>query len=281
MFRRPACAAAAIFLSLAASTRPLAAQHGYGRTDLPTVLVGNAVIGGLTAGVHAAIRGDHIGKALLVGTLGGAVHGVGKSYGRDFGLAGVQLGAVGTSIVANAGRGESPLSSLMLPLGPARIRVTPYAPRKVHFALNAYESAYLVKGFLQPGWRLDWDQSHQSGTFAFRASSDLYSARGKRAVGLTSGSMITVSDIAAQPEETFAHERVHVQQNWFAHEVWGRPIETAVRERVSFLKWIPGWIEIGAVSPAILVLEAQAFGLNGPLRSWRESEAETLENWRR
>ena len=222
------------------------------------------------------MSGKPVTRALLTGAFGGALHGSAKITAPHLGLPAVALGAVGTSIVANAGRGAGMLDEVMLPLGPARLRLSTDGPRRINVALNAYEGAMLVSRLMKPGMRVDWQWSLQSGAVVLRTADRIYGG-GRRANGLTSGSVITLTDRAWFPEEVFNHERVHVQQQWFLHEVWGRPIEMRLRERTRELRWIPGWLEIGFVTPALVSLESNTIGVNGPLRSLRESEAETVE----
>lgn len=274
---RKARATATLILALVAN-RTLVAQ-GYEPTKPRNLVVGNIAIGGVTAAVQAAVRGDNVGKALLVGALGGAVHGAGKALQKDIGLAAVGIGSIGTSIVANAGRGAHPLDAFVFPIGPARLRLTPNGERKVQASLNLYETAYLASTFMRPGMRLDWNASQQSATFVFRTPRRLLPLPGPRAAGLTTGSVILLNDFASHPKETLNHERVHLQQGWFLQETWGRPIENDLRERTALLRWIPGWLELGIVTPALFEFERQAIGPGALIKTFREREAETIESW--
>jgi hypothetical protein len=267
-------AAATLFLALAAHST-LGAQI-YEPTKIQNVLIGNVAIGGVTAALHAAIKGDNIGKAFVVGALGGGVHAAGKMFEKDIGLASMGLGAIGTSIVANAGRGVGALDQIVLPIGPARLRFDPRNPRGVRASLNVYETAYAARQFFKPGMRVDWTESGRSGTLVFRQSDRVFLGS-LSAAGLTAGSAIILSDKALDPARTATHERVHVQQGWFLQEVWGRPIEQLARDRTPFLRWIPGWLDLGVVTPGLISMELRTIGLHGPMRTMRETEAETLE----
>jgi len=242
-----------------------------------TVVAGNAVLGGLTAAAHAAIARKPIGRALVTGALGGLAHGAGKAMSPRAGVAAIAFGAVGTSVVANAGRGAHPFDEVVLPLGPARVRVTPHGPRAVGVAINAYETAMLAHRALQPATRVDWALSARAGTIVLRTSRELRSPSGWRAAATTTGTTITLSDHASQPAETYAHERVHVQQEWFLQETWGRPVEAALRRRTPGLRRLPRWLELGVVPPALLELEGETLGRDGPMRASREWEARSLE----
>jgi hypothetical protein len=216
-------------------------------------------------------------RALVAGTMGGAVHGYGKILSPDRGLVGIAVGHLGASLVANAGRGTSVVDELVVPLGPARIRMTARASRKIGVTLNAFESAIVVHRALQPGVRIDWGRSAATGTLVLRTAAPLIVTEGRRAAGLTAGSVITLSDQAMNLARSLDHERIHVQQEWFIQEVWGRPVENGARGHAA-LRWVPAWLDLGIVTPALTTLERQTIGVNAPLRSWREAEAEALED---
>jgi hypothetical protein len=245
------------------------------------VVAGNAVLGGLTAAAHAAIARKPIGRALVTGVLGGLAHGAGKAMSPRAGIAAMAFGAVGTSVVANAGRGAPALDEVVLPLGPARLRVQPRAARPLGFAINGYETALLAHRALQPDTRVDWGLSRRAGTVVLRTSRALPAPVGQRAAALTAASTITLSDRASNPAESYVHERIHVQQEWFLQETWGRPVEDALRQRTPLLRRLPRWLELGVVPPTLLAAEGSTLGRDGPLRFTREWEAEALESLRR
>lgn len=257
----------------------LGAQPRSDRNDLRGVIAGNSVLGGLTAAAQAVLAGKPVGRALVTGAIGGAVHGAGKILSTRSGFAAIAVGAAGTSIVANAGRGAAPFDELMLPLGPARLRYS--AERGIHASVNAFESAMLGRRLLQAGVRMDWNESLRTGAFVLRSRRPLYSLDARRAAGLSAGSVILISDLAWNAERTLDHERIHAHQGWFLQEAWGRPLERALRQRAAALSWIPSWLDVGVFTPGLLHLERRTFGLDGPMRAWQEAEAESLEHWSR
>ena len=266
-----------VFLTLFAKSS-VEAQQPFPRHGVGTLVAGNAVIGGLTAALQAKVTGKPAHTAFLAGMLGGAIHGSGKMLSPNAPLPGIALSSLGTSVVANAGRGVGLLHELTLPVGPARIRVTTGLRPRVSASLNVFESVTLAERLARPELSVDWNRSLQSGTFVLRSSEQLYGLGGLRAAGLTKGTTITLSPFASHPEETFAHERIHVQQEWFVQEVWGRPLENGLRSRIGVLRWIPGWLELGGLSTGLLKLERRTMGWEGPYRTMRESEAESLED---
>jgi hypothetical protein len=271
--------AAAVVLVTLLAHGGLGAQSRSERNDLPSVIAGNSVLGGLTAAAQALLAGKPVMRALLTGAIGGAVHGAGKILSTRSGFAAIAVGAAGTSIVANAGRGAAPFDELMMPLGPARLRYS--AERGIHASVNAFESAMLGRRLLQPGARMDWSESLRTGAFVLRSTRPLYSLDDRRAAGLSAGSVILLSDRAWNSERTLDHERIHAHQGWFLQETWGRPLERALRQRSVALSWIPSWVDVGVFTPGLLHLERRTIGLHGPIRSWHEAEAESLERWSR
>jgi hypothetical protein len=170
---------------------------------------------------------------------------------------------------------------VVLPLGPARLRVQPRAERPLGFAINGYETVLLAHRALRPDTRVDWALSRRAGTVVLRTSRALPAPVGQRAAALTAGSTITLSDRASDPAESYVHERIHVQQEWFLQETWGRPVEDALRQRTPLLRRLPRWLELGVVPPTLLAAEGSTLGRDGPLRFTREWEAEALESLRR
>ena len=270
----PRYSRAAILLFSLLAHRAVTAQS-YPRTDVRTVIAVNAAIGGVTSAVHAVAHGKPVGRAFVYGAFGGGLHGSAKTFSPTLGYPAAAIGAVGASIVFNAGRGAHPLSELTLPLGPTRVRVTTGSARGVTAALSIYETAMLAKALARPATHVDWNRSLTAGTFVLRTTGPLVAGQ-TRAAGMTSSSVILLSDRARHRSETFDHERIHVQQHWFVQDVWGRSIENELRRRVGPLRALPRWLEIGGLPRAMLSLERQAIGADGPLRSWLETEAYSL-----
>jgi hypothetical protein len=189
----------------------------------------------------------------------------------------MELGAVGSSIIANAGAGSDAFDEITLPVGPARVRVRTGASPAIDFTVNGYETMMLAHRLVQPGVRVDWNHSRRAGTFVLRTSRRLGAPGGWRAAAVTTGSVIVLSELASDLERSFDHERIHVQQEWFLQEILARPVESSLRARAPLLRAIPQWFEFGIVPPALLKLEGKTLGPSGPLRSSQESEAEAIE----
>jgi hypothetical protein len=245
------------------------------------VLGGNIVLGGLTAATRAVFERKDPARAFAFGAAGGAVHFAGTYIGAGQSIpsswAGLAVGAAGTSIVSNAGRGHGLFDEMYLPLGPMRVRFTPRAPRKFRLAINGFETIVLASDLTRRGLRVDWGRTATSGTFVLVAPKKLITIGvGDTVAGLTIGSTVILSAYG-QNEEMLRHEMVHVQQQAFTQESWGRPVEESLRAHNRFVKRLPSWIEIGVVTPLLQVADYRAFGRTGGFKELMESEARILQ----
>lgn len=236
----------------------------------------NVLLGGITAATRALIERHDPLRAFAIGALGGAVHFGGKLMGPKTSLAGIAVGATGTAIVVNAGRGVSPLDELYLPVGPLRVRVTPRAERKVRVAFNAYNAVVLAGNMARDGLVMDWGRTGATGTFVMRTDNQRIFRNGRELGGVAVGSLIVLSDFAASNPDLSHHEVIHVHQYLFLDEAIGRPIEEYLRRRVPLARWIPRWLELGVVPVAFAALDQAIFGADSPLYRLIESEAEQV-----
>lgn len=237
----------------------------------------NVLLGGLTAAARALIHRHDPARAFAIGALGGAVHFGAKLIGPGTSLAGVALGATGTSIVVNAGRGVSPLDELYVPVGPLRLRVTPRASRKLRLAVHAYEAVVLAGNLTRPGLAMDWGRTASTGTFVLRTDNRRIRVDDHEAYGVAVGSLIVMSAFSDDPARTAKHELVHVHQYLFLDEALGRPVEEYLRRIVPMARRLPRWLELGIVPRGLGLLERSFFGRDGPVFRLAESEADMLE----
>lgn len=285
--RQTQIAALMAAVSIAHASRTAAAQevvYPSESRDVATMAVfgTNVLLGGLTAAARALVSGHDPAKAFAIGALGGAVHFSGKLVGPmsgfPGGIPGVVLSSTGTAIVSNAGRGAGLFEELHIPVGPLRVRVAPRESRKVRLAINVYETGVLARNLARSGMGLDWEHSASSGTFVFvTRGTHIRMPDGKLVQGVAHGSNIVISAFSADPSRTARHEFVHVQQQRFLDEAWGRPIEGYLRTRIPGGRRIPRWLELGIVPPALEFMEVAVFGRDGPVRRLAESEAQMLE----
>jgi hypothetical protein len=236
----------------------------------------NVLLGGLTAAARAFIDGHDPARAFAIGAIGGAVHFGAKLIGPGTSLAGVALGATGTAIVVNAGRGMSPLEELYLPVGPMRLRVTPRAPGKLRLTVNVVNTLVLARSLAWRGLVVDWGRTASTGTVAFRTDGRHIVFDDREAHGMAMGPFIVISAFATDPARTTKHELVHAHQYWFTDEAVGRPVEEYLRAGIPGVRRLPPWLELGVVSPALSMLERGLVGREGPVFRVKESEAEIL-----
>jgi len=246
------------------------------------VLGGNVLLGGLTAATRAFVSGRDPARAFALGAFGGAVHFAGKYVGPlsgfPGGVAGVALSSTGNAIVSNAGRGAGLLDELYVPVGPLRVRFAPRESRKVRLAVNAYEAGVFARNLARGGMALDWEESASSGTFVFVARRRyIRMPDGDVVQGVADASTIVISSLSPDRSRIARHEFVHVQQYWFLDETLGRPIEGYLRARVPGGRYVPRWLELGVVPPALGALDAAIWGSEGPVYRLAQSEAEMLE----
>ncbi|MEX2178669.1 MAG: hypothetical protein WD801_08175 [Gemmatimonadaceae bacterium] len=272
-------AAALLSLASASARAQYVAPHKRPATGAEVLGV-NVLLGGATAMVRAFFTGADPLRAFAIGSLGGAVHLAGKyvavQAGPGLGWAGLAIAGTGTSVVSNAGRGVSPLAEVTVPLPGLRFRVTPGAERRVRVVLNAYEAISVAQYALHDDVRVDWAQTTASGTMVFVTDEKHIMFDDSRVHGVAVGPVAIISEFALDAPATARHEIVHVHQSWFAQEVWGRPIEDAVRSRLPFGDRIPAWLELGIGAPGLFILEHELVGRRGT-RLLKEAEASLLE----
>src|SRR5512134_3652706 len=131
----------------------------------------NALLGGLSSGIMQELRGGSFRRGFTRGFLGGSVIYVGKRLAVErfegAGLLGRQIGAVGGSMVRNAGDGEGVLERLYLPLGVARLEVhTP--TRRLQLTPDLTAIGWTVWAITQAELEFDRSASLSAGTPVFR-----------------------------------------------------------------------------------------------------------------
>jgi hypothetical protein len=244
------------------------------------VLGGNALLGGISAGVLHVLRGSDgsFGAAFVRGLAGGAVVYGGKRIATErfggAGLVGRQVGAVGASMVRNAGEGRGVVSHIALPVGPVWLQLQAGAPR-LSARLDLVATGWLVYGLLDPALRLDPGMSISAGTHVFVAENmviaytDTLDAHAVAAPGFIAlGRVPAFGRTAAR--QAFEHERVHVlQMDQIFLTVTG-PAERRVLEAVPGLRRAASWFEVNLSG---FLLGALAGGFDEYVRKPWETEA--------
>jgi hypothetical protein len=256
-------------------------RRGFPSTKGESILL-NALLGGVTAATRAYLGGHDPLRAFGLGTLGGITTFTGKYVGAGGGTfngwGGLALGAAGASVVDNAGSGVGPLEELSFPVASVRLRIKPYATRKFAIGVNAFESFTVIHYLARPGLMPDWGRSARSGAMVFVSENTSIVVRGQEVNGVAIGPVVVISGRGPNPSRTERHEIIHVQQHWFADQVWGRRSERHLLNYVPGGNRIPRWLEVGLLVPALRQAEAELWGLGkGPISRVLEAEARLLE----
>ncbi len=268
---------AALLAALSAGPTQAAAQF-FPQAPPPasnlTLLAVNGLAGGVMASARAWLGGKDPARAFALGTLGGMVHFAGKltSVSQPSIALGLPLSAAGASMVANAGAGARLFEEITLPVAFARLRVRPYATRKLHATVNLYDAVVLGQLLAFDGVRFDARRSLATGMPAFDAGDARIVHDDKEVSGVSIGPAF-VASTTFNAGLIVRHEAVHVQQYWFAQEGFGRPIEEDLRRSIPAARYIPRWVEIGGIAAAVYaaggsgtsrLIEAEAYSLARP-----------------
>lgn len=202
----------------------------------------NAMLGGLTAGVTQRLRGGAFGDAFVHGAAGGAGVYVGKrlavSSSPAAGLAGRQVAAIGASVSRNAADGRPAFERLVLPIGPALVRLDLAGGARGHVTLDLVGLGALgMIALSSHAARVDWGSTLSSGTFVFDVDSGDDHSWAARHIA---GAIVLDRDPGRtnQPRSVLlAHERVHLLQYDQAFILWADPAERALFRRLPYPKF--------------------------------------------
>jgi hypothetical protein len=198
-----------------------------------SLLALNVLLGGVSAGVVAELRGGSFTKAFGNGAAGGIMTFLGKSVAaRQFdgaGLVGRQLTAVGGAMVQNAALGLRPLDRMEFPIGPLDVLVDTRT-RRLSARLDPIGATVIAIGVVHPRLRFDAEASLSAGVPVFRAREGMLCSPWSRqeTSGLEIASVIFLAHLpelgSATQRTVFAHERVHTLQGDAFQAYWGRPL---------------------------------------------------------
>lgn len=243
--RLSACVAALLAAALPAAAQcPLSAEEC--TPESPrwvgefSSLSANAVLGGITAGVRRMIDGGSFRDGFLDGLPGGAAVYAGKRLASarfdGAGLLGRQLGAAGTSMVANAGEGRPLLDRLALPAGPVLVEFE-RGGGLPSLRLDVIAAGWTIYGIAEPELTFDAGRSLSAGAPVFLTDGKLISFGDPdaHAAGVTWAGVIFLADVPAYGarvfERSLRHERVHVVQQDFFAGAWTAPLADGLLAR--------------------------------------------------
>lgn len=197
-------------------------QHlEFTRSAETRVFAANALLGGVSAGLAALVRGDPLLPAVGSGLGGGALVYVGKRIAVDplpmTGLVGRQVASVGGSIIGNRVAGRGSLDRVAFAVGPLRAYVGHRVPG-VHWRVDAVATVAAVWGLAGPG-EIDVMKSISHGAVVVQGSAE-------QALPGT-----IFYHRKASPERqayVLAHEQVHILQYDQSFLSWGGPYEELI-----------------------------------------------------
>lgn len=260
-----------VALSIVGIAIPPVSAHAQG--TLPgemAVLGANVLVGGLTSGVTAWLRGRSFVEGFGRGAAGGSVHYIGKRLAASSvpggGLAGRVVGATGSSMVRNGAADRGLLERLALPVGPVTVywTSTPDSQR-IRTRINIGRTIFLARLAIDDELRLDWAETLSAGAPIFQAPGRVIQGEtGSEIGGLELWGTVSLSDLSLLPPtdhgRLIAHERVHLVQDDFLYLAWADPAEDWLLDRVPGGPLVGRYADIGALymgMAALLILSLQ------------------------
>jgi len=235
-----------------------------------TVLAANTFLGALTGGIAQELRGGSFRDGFTRGALGGAVTYLGKRVAVErfngAGLIGRQVGALGSSMVRNAGDGIPTLDRLVVPLGVGRLYVRRGTDRafQIQPKLDALATAWVLYGAIEDDLAFDAGASLSAGTFVFKTSNKvmLYGGGEHSAGGFANAGVVYLSDVPAWGRRfldgAFAHERVHIVQEDQLFVTLTDPFEDWVVQQLPGGHHVSRWLDLN-VSTEIFRVTSRFF----------------------
>lgn len=195
-------------------------------------LAANALVGGVTGGILARLHGRSFRDGFARGSVGGGVVYVGKRTAAarfsGAGFLGREVSAVGASVTRSAAYGSGMLDTLVLPVGPLRLVLTPESVARSTLRVDLQEVAWLAYGLAEDRLDLDVGRTLSAGAPVFTSASRFEAGRDGVVDGAEMGGIIVMSRNPKWDgmDRVFAHERVHVLQFDVLKTTVGQPLET-------------------------------------------------------
>ncbi len=279
-FRRHSCATMGLAALLWAAAPVRAQLEPESGTDF-SILSANALVGAVSAGVTAWLRGEDFSDAFVWGAVGGTGSYLGKRIASErfdgAGFLGREVAAVGHSVIENVGRGEAPLSQLWFPVGPVRVRPAVFGSAW-STQVDVATTSRLLYSLAQPELDFDWGKSLQQGTPVFVATGNAILSDGVAVGGTGGGGVIWLSGTPSRdPERRLIHETTHIIQGDFAAVVVSYPVEGWLRSRYTPQWAQQDWVQLGAVHWGVFGLVDAFSSGDGFVRDLIESEADFFD----
>lgn len=248
----------------------------------------NVAIGATASMARAVIAGAPLHTAIAKGLFGGSLMSAGMELigteSPSARFAGLQLAAVGASVVRNADRGAPLLSDITLPIYPFYVRVRPGASNPVTARVSVMSAARLAT-VLSSGHRpsVDWGATLATGAPVLRSprwrlpsTTCPFPCEGSFAQH--SAGVIVYSASAGTDYDlrrTLAHESLHIAQQTRDALLDAIPASDAALGRLGGTgRSLSRFLVVDLVMPLRAVDEGEARMRGAPRRdSWYETEA--------
>ncbi len=258
-----------------------------------TILSGNVLLSGVTAGVTQKLRGGSFRDGFMRGLAGGGVIYLGKRFAAErfsgAGLLGREVASVGTSMVRNAGAGVGLLDDVVLPIGLVRIYrerevvaadsggAPPPPRRRYRVRLDAVATGWALYAALQPRLHFDAGSSLSTGTLVFKTQNKVMASGDVHAAGFAKDGVVLLSDVpfwgSIFAERSLHHEMEHVLQEDQLFGTWLRPVQATALRRLPGGRKLDRWVDLNASNELLDLLSN--FISNHDVRPW-ELEADYL-----
>ncbi len=259
-----------------------------------TILSGNVLLSGVTAGVTQKLRGGSFRDGFMRGLAGGGVIYLGKRFAAErfsgAGLLGREVASVGTSMVHNAGAGVGLLDDVVLPIGLVRFYrerevapadsagAPPPAPRRRYrVRLDAVATGWALYAAFQPKLHFDAGSSLSTGTLVFKTQNKVMSSGDVHAAGFAKDGVVLLSDVpfwgSVFAERSLHHELEHVLQEDQLFGTWLRPVQATGLRRLPGGRKLDRWVDLNASDELLDLLSN--FIPHHDVRPW-ELEADYL-----
>lgn len=193
----------------------------------------NGILGALTGGLVQRLRGGSFQDGFTRGAMGGAIVYMGKRIASErfsgSGLLGRGVGALGSSVVRNAGAATSSFSRLTFPVGPLWLDVES-ASGALRARVDPAALAWILYAITESELELSWSKTFSAGTPVFRTHNKSLRLPGDsvHTAGVTNAGIVFLADVpafgAAHARRQGAHERVHVIQEDQLSIMWTGPV---------------------------------------------------------
>jgi hypothetical protein len=232
------------------------------------LLLINAGIGAVTAGVSSVVRGGPFWRAFAAGAAGGGLVYLGKRTmisrrTASAGFVGRQIEAVGSSMVENASMKKPPFARLVLPLGPLRLNIKARDSVNIRLKFDLAATFVAIYAATRQHSHFDISETFRSGAPVFVQSR---TATGPVWQGWHSAGIIRVlydPDLARtypaiqdqRTRDAISHELVHVAQYDFSFIAWTETAESALLHHIPGGAQLSTWCDLSLNAPAWQVLD--------------------------